>query len=216
MNFKPLPRAFYQPSAQVVAPLLLGHYLLRRTPEGLCGGIIVETEAYLVGDPACHAYKRETPRNRAMWGEPGHAYVYLIYGYHFCFNAVCQPSGVAEAVLVRAIEPTFGIDILKNNRPVARERDITNGPGKLCTALKIDRALDEVDLCTATSPLFIARNTKRDQLIEQLAPLVTTTRIGITQAADRPLRFYLQGSSFVSVRAKFSHDSVAKLSPESP
>lgn len=202
MEFQPLPRDFYQPSAKVVAPLLLGHYLLRRTPEGLCGGEIVETEAYLTDDPACHAYKRETPRNRAMWGEHGRAYVYLIYGYHFCFNAVCQPKGIAEAVLVRAIEPTFGREILKQNRPVPRERDLTNGPAKFCAAMHIDRALDGVDICDAGSQLFIARNPQREQFLKDNAPLITTTRIGITQAADWPLRFYLEGSQYVSKKAR--------------
>lgn len=202
MNFTPLPREFYAPSAKIVAPLLLGHYLLRRTEEGLCGGEIVETEAYLSDDPACHAYKRETPRNRAMWGEHGRAYVYLIYGYHFCFNAVCQPQGMAEAVLVRALAPTFGREILKEKRCVARERDLTNGPAKFCAAMHIDRTLDGVDICNSESPLFIARNPQREQFIEENAPLITTTRIGITQAADWPLRFYLDGSEFVSKRLK--------------
>ena len=202
MKLSPLPREFYQPSAKIVAPLLLGHYLLRRTEKGLCGGEIVETEAYLSDDPACHAYKRETPRNRSMWGEAGNAYVYLIYGYHFCFNAVCQPKGIAEAVLVRAIEPNFGREILEANRPTLRERDLTNGPAKFCAALQIDRALDGADICDAASPLFIARNAQREKFIAQNAPLITTTRIGITQAADWPLRFYLHGSKFVSKRAK--------------
>lgn len=202
MDFSPLSREFYEPSAKVVAPLLLGHYLLRRTEKGLCGGEIVETEAYLTDDPACHAYKRETPRNRAMWGQEGRSYVYLIYGYHFCFNAVCQPKGIAEAVLIRAIEPTFGIEILKENRSVPRERDLTNGPAKFCAAMQIDRALDGVDLCDAEGPLFIARNPKRDEFIKQNGPLITTTRIGITQATDWPLRFYVDGSVYVSRRAR--------------
>jgi DNA-3-methyladenine glycosylase len=202
MSFEPFSRAFYEPSAKIVAPLLLGHYLLHRTKNGICGGEIVETEAYLSDDPACHAYKRQTPRNRAMWGEPGHAYVYLIYGYHFCFNAVCQPKGVAEAVLVRAIEPTFGREIMQHNRPVLREGDLTNGPAKFCAAMQIDRTLDGVDICDLASPLFIARNPQRDVFVEQHKSLVTTTRIGITQAADWPLRFYLDGSKFVSKRAK--------------
>lgn len=204
MEFSPLPREFYAPSAKIVAPLLLGHYLLRRTENGLCGGEIVETEAYLSDDPACHAYKRETPRNRAMWGQHGHAYVYLIYGYHFCFNAVCQPRGVAEAVLVRAIEPSFGRDILKENRPTLRERDLTNGPAKFCAAMQIDRALDGADICHSEAPLFIAKNPQRERFIEENAPLITTTRIGITQAADWPLRFYLDGSEFVSKRVKLN------------
>ena len=200
MIFLPLTRTFYEPSARIVAPLLLGHTLLRRTQHGICGGVIVETEAYLTDDPACHAYKRETPRNRVMWGEPGHAYVYLIYGYHFCFNAVCRPKGVAEAVLVRAVEPTFGLEILKTNRAVPRERDLTSGPAKFCAALQITRDFDGADICDAASPLFIAENPQREAFLAAHAPLVTTTRIGITQAADWPLRFYLGGSDFVSKR----------------
>lgn len=166
---KPLPRSFYQPSAEIVAPALLGHFLLRSTPEGICGGAIVETEAYLVGDPACHAYVRESPRNKSMWGECGRAYVYLIYGTHFCFNAVCGKTGVAEAVLVRAIEPTFGLEILKAHRGVLRERDITNGPAKLCAAMHINRELDGVDICLPDSPLFIAENPDRSTLLMQRA-----------------------------------------------
>ena len=103
-NFSPLPRGFYEPSAKVVAQELLGHFLIRNTPDGFCGGPIVETEAYLVGDAACHAAPGPTNRNRVMFGHPGHAYVYLIYGFHFCVNAVCRPAGIAEALLIRAVE----------------------------------------------------------------------------------------------------------------
>ena len=200
MSFTPLPRNFYEPSADVVAPALLGHFLLRSTPEGIVGGVIVETEAYLTNDPACHAYVRETPRNKSMWGECGNAYVYLIYGYHFCFNAVCHEKGVAEAVLVRAIEPTFGIEILQSHRGVLRPRDLTNGPAKLCAAMNINRELDGVDICNANSPLFIAQNPDRSTLIQDRAPLVQTTRIGISKAEDWPLRWYLGSSEFVSKR----------------
>src|SRR5690606_27347688 len=120
-----LPREFYEPSAEIVAPELLGHFLLRSTPEGLFGGVIVETEAYLQNDPACHAYVRKSARNATMFGDFGRSYVYLIYGMHFCFNAVCGENGIAEAVLVRAIEPAFGIGVLQANREVLRERDLT-------------------------------------------------------------------------------------------
>ncbi len=200
MNYFPLSREFYEPSAKIVAPRLLGQLLLRRTPAGICGGVIVETEAYLCEDPASHAYKRETPRNRSMWGEMGRAYIYLIYGKHFCFNAVCGANGVAEAVLARAIEPTLGVEILKANRCVPRECDVTNGPAKFCAAMQITREFDGTDLCAIESPLFIVDNPLRESFIAQNAPLVTTTRIGITEAADWPLRFYLGGSKFVSKR----------------
>jgi len=198
--FQPLPREFYKPSAEIVAPELLGHYLLRSTPSGVCGGVIVETEAYLQNDPACHAYVRETSRNKSMWGECGRAYVYLIYGYHFCFNAVCNETGIAEAVLIRAIEPTFGIEILQANRIATRERDLTNGPAKLCAAMNINRELDGVDICDSHSPLFIGENPDRNALLAQRAPTIQTTRIGLSKAEDWPLRWYLGGSEFVSKR----------------
>ena len=161
----------------------------------------METEAYLADDPACHGYKRETPRNRSMFGSPGHAYIYFIYGNHWCFNAVCRPAGVAEAVLVRAIEPVFGLEWMQANRAVARARDLTNGPAKFCAALNIDRALDAVNLCDRGSRIFIAKNPGRDRLVDSPGRIVTTTRIGITQAAGWPLRFYLKESAYVSRRA---------------
>ncbi|MEO6181590.1 MAG: DNA-3-methyladenine glycosylase [Verrucomicrobiota bacterium] len=201
MKFKPLPRIFYEPSAEVVAPLLLGHWLIRNTPSGPCGGPIVETEAYLSNDPACHGAVGETARNRAMWGAHGHSYVYLIYGYHFCFNAVCRPAGIAEAVLIRAVEPAFGEEFMRNQRTVAELRNLTNGPAKLCSAMKIERAMDGVDLCSKNSLVFIAQNPEVKRFCEELGPTATTARIGITKAAEMPLRFYLSGSMFVSKRA---------------
>ena len=198
MTFVPLATSFYEPSAEAVAPLLLGHWLVRKTPAGPSGGIIVETEAYLANDPASHGYKRETPRNRAMYGPPGRAYVYFIYGNHWCFNAVCRPAGVAEAVLVRAIEPAFGLEWMRSNRPVTNAVHLTNGPAKFCAALKIDRNLDAADLCDRDSNVFIAQNPEHRELVQRLGPITTTTRIGITKAADWPLRFHLAGSRHVS------------------
>ncbi len=200
-QLSPLPRSFYQPSARLVAPRLLGHWLVRRTPQGLAGGRIVETEAYVKNDPACHAYIGRTMRNRVMWEAPGKAYVYLIYGFYFCFNAVCRPEGEAEAVLVRAVDVMFGREWMEKNRPVAQEAQLTSGPGKLCVALKVDRALDGADLCDSSSPIFIAENRERNAFRRQFGPTVTTMRIGLTQAADWPLRFYLDKSAFVSKRA---------------
>ena len=194
----PLPRAFYRPSAEVVAQELLGHWLIRNTPGGPCGGAIVETEAYLTDDPACHAFNGETDRNRVMWGPPGHAYVYFIYGNHWCVNAVCQPSGTAEAVLIRAIEPVMGVELMRARRSVSRDYDLTNGPGKLCAAMDIDRDMNGVDLCDAKSPLFIARNPGLKSFLRERGPMTTSTRIGISRASALPLRFHLEGSPFVS------------------
>lgn len=196
--WKPLPRDFFQPSAKIVAPRLLGHWLIRRTPEGFSGGPIVETEAYLENDPGCHAFVGMTNRNRRMFGHPGHAYVYLIYGFYHCFNTVCRPSGVGEAVLVRGVEAHFGVEWMRANRPVEKEAQLTSGPGKICAALKMDRALDGADLCDVNSEVFVAENPKAAEFRRKFGPRITTTRIGLTQAADWPLRFYLQKSAFVS------------------
>ncbi|HEX8464883.1 MAG TPA: DNA-3-methyladenine glycosylase [Abditibacterium sp.] len=198
--FEPLPRQFYAPSADEVAPDLLGHFLLRRVENQWLGGEIVETEAYLQNDPACHAYVRETPRNRVMWGDFGFAYVFRIYGGYFCINAVCQAKGIAEAVLIRAIEPRFGLETMQSLRPVAKERDLTNGPSKLCIALGIAGAQNGLDMSSGESDLIIARNPDRDIFLENRAPRVQTTRIGLTRAANWPLRWYLGGSKAVSRR----------------
>lgn len=201
-NLKPLPRVFYEPSAEAVAARLLGHLLVRKTPRGWCGGVIVETEAYLRNDAAAHSFRGETPRNRVMFGPPGYAYVYFIYGNHWCVNAVCRQRGIPEAILIRAIEPSLGLDFMQGRRPVLNPHELTNGPGKLCAAMGIDRGLDGVDLCDRKSPLFIAKNPSRRTFLRHSGPVVTTTRIGITQAAALPLRFYLERNPFVSRRGK--------------
>src|SRR5215218_4340954 len=201
-SFSPLPASFYEPSAELIAPKLLGHFLLRRTPDGAwAGGAIVETEAYLANDPACHGFRRETARNRSMYGPPGRAYVYFIYGNYFCFNAVCSRTGMAEAVLIRAIEPTFGEDWMVKNRPVTKRRDLTSGPSKLCLALDIEREFDGADICSLKSDLIVAENFERKQFLKERGPIVTTTRIGLSVAEHMPLRYYLNGSEFVSRRA---------------
>ena len=197
-KFIPLPRSFYLPSAKIVAPRLLGHWLLRNTPSGPCGGAIVETEAYLTGDPASHGFPGETARNRVMFGEPGHGYVYFIYGCHFCVNAVCRPPGISEAVLIRALEPAIGELILRRRRHVHYRRELTNGPAKLCSALEITRELDGTDLCAKESPLVIARNPHLAGTLGKLGPVRVTPRIGISKAAELPLRFLLDGSDCVS------------------
>lgn len=197
----PLPVSFYEPSAARVAPRLLGHFLIRKTAAGFSGGPIVETEAYLADDPACHGHRGETARNRSMFGPPGRAYVYFIYGNHWCCNAVCRPAGVAEAVLIRAIEPALGEAWMHTNRPAKSPRELTSGPARLCEAMQIDRKLDGADLCDATSPLFIAANPGVKQCLRERGPMITTTRVGLSRAEHLPLRFYLSESSFVSRRA---------------
>jgi len=199
----PLPFSFYEPSAEIVAPKLLGHFLLRRSPDGRwAGGAIVETEAYLANDPACHGFRRETARNRSMYGPPGRAYVYFIYGNYFCCNAVCAHQGVAEAVLIRALEPTFGEPWMCRNRPVTKPRELTSGPSKLCLALDIEREFDGAELSSLKSDLIIAQNPNVKRFLRERGPMITTTRIGLSIAEHMPLRFYLEDSEFVSKRMR--------------
>jgi DNA-3-methyladenine glycosylase len=200
MQYDPLPRSFYLPAADLVAPKLLGHLLFRRIGDIWVGGPIVETEAYLFEDPASHSFAGETARNRSMYGPPGHAYVYFIYGNHYCVNAVTCPKGVGEAVLIRAMEPQFAVDVMRKNRPIPKELDLTNGPAKLCSALAIERDLDSADLCDPASSLIIARNADRRKYLASFGPITRTTRIGITKASDSLLRFYLDRSPYVSRR----------------
>jgi DNA-3-methyladenine glycosylase len=173
------------------ARFLIGKMLVRVLPEGGAGGRIVETEAYGVGDPAGHAYRGMTPRNRALFLERGHAYVYLAYGISFMLNVSSEAPGVGAGILIRAIEPTEGVAIMERNRGADRVRDLARGPGRLCTALKIDRGLDGIDLCQA-GPLWLGSDSQASNDIGQ------SKRIGITRAADSLLRFFLRGNRFVS------------------
>lgn len=197
-KFRPLPRDFFLPSAREVAPQLVGHWLVRRDGDETLGGLIVEVEAYLRDDPACHAFKGESERTKSMWGPHGHCYVYLIYGFHFCMNTVCRPKGEAEGVLLRAMHPIWGIEKMRERRGGLQDRQIASGPGKLCAALGVTRALDGTDICNTKSPVFVAENPERANVVSAMGPLVQTTRIGISKAADWPLRWYLGGSAHVS------------------
>jgi DNA-3-methyladenine glycosylase len=174
-----------------LARFLVGRIVVRELPEGLLSGRIVETEAYLAGDAASHAYRGMTPRNRSMFLERGHAYVYLAYGISFMLNVSSEAAGVGEAVLIRALQPLAGIALMERNRGTASLRDLARGPGRLAQAMRIDRELDGVDLC-ARNALWLGE----DGL--PAGEIGTSTRIGITKDADRPLRFYLRGSAFVS------------------
>jgi DNA-3-methyladenine glycosylase len=174
-----------------LARFLIGKLLVRTLAEGVAGGRIVETEAYTVGDPAGHAYRGITPRNRALFFEHGHAYVYLAYGTSFMLNVSSETQGVGAGVLIRAIEPTLGITIMQRNRGIERLRDLARGPGRLAAALGIDRHLDGIDLCQP-GPLWLGSDGRASDDIGQ------GKRIGITRAADDPLRFYVRGNGFVS------------------
>ena len=170
---------------------LLGCVLSRRSPEGLASGVIVETEAYRPEDPACHAYKGPTMRNRTMFGGPGLAYVYLSYGTHRLLNVVCEGEGVGSAVLIRALRPTEGREVMARRR--GRESSLCNGPGRLTQALAIDLSHDGRDL------------TRGDLNISSGEPsgeIVATIRIGITRGTELPWRYLVLGDENVSVRPK--------------
>ncbi len=173
-----------------LAGFLIGKMLVRVLAEGVVAGRIVETEAYGIGDPAGHAYRGITPRNRALFLERGHAYVYLAYGSSFMLNVSGETSGVGAGVLIRVIEPTDGITIMQRNRGTERVRDLARGPGRLSAALEIDRRLDGIDLCQA-GPLWLGSDGRASGEIGQ------SIRIGITRAADSLLRFYVRGNRFV-------------------
>jgi DNA-3-methyladenine glycosylase len=174
-----------------LARFLIGKMVWRMLAEGVAGGRIVETEAYGIGDPAGHAYRGMTPRNRALFLERGHAYVYLAYGTSFMLNVSSETSGVGAGVLIRAIEPTDGITIMERNCGTRLVRDLARGPGRLCAALAIDRRLDGINLCQA-GPLWLGSDGQASGEIGQ------SKRIGITRAVDGLLRFYARGNSFVS------------------
>ncbi len=192
MPFGPiLRRAFYGPPAPEVARALLGKILVH----GPTAGMIVETEAYLGGDDlASHSARGLTPRTRVIFGPPGHAYVYFIYGMYECLNLVCEPKGSTGCVLIRALEPVAGIELMQRRRPAARRlEDLTSGPGKLTLAMAITRAHNGADVTRGS--LVVREPSQPADIAIQVTP-----RIGITQCADLPLRFVIQGNQFVSRR----------------
>ena len=180
-----LGRDFFARSVHEVAPELIGVTLLF---DGV-GGSIVEVEAYDHEDPAAHGYRGRTDRNKSMFGPPGHAYVYRSYGIHWCLNLVCEEEGSASAVLLRALEPTRGLDAMRARRSLADERLLCSGPGRLCQALGVTREHDG---------LALDRDPFELHAREQEPELVTGLRVGITKAAERPWRYALAGSRFLS------------------
>jgi len=173
-----------------VARGLLGHLLIHETAAGVLVGRIVEVEAYRgPRDPASHAYTR-TARSEIMWGRPGIAYVYFSYGNHYCLNVVTEPEGTAGAVLLRAVEPVEGVEIMRRNRGVREDRLLASGPGRLTQAFGIGGGDNGADL--TRPPLYLARGRARP------VPVAAGPRIGIRAAADRPWRFYIPGNPCVS------------------
>jgi DNA-3-methyladenine glycosylase len=184
---KPLKRAFFGRSVHEVAPDLIGATLL---VNGV-GGIIVELEAYHHTEPAAHSYRGPTPRNMVMFGPPGFIYVYRSYGIHWCINFVCEKEGSASAVLIRALQPTHGIQTMQRRRGLQDERSLCSGPGKLTEALAITHAYNGLALDAPPVALY-ARRGKPD--------IVEGLRIGLTKAIDLPWRYGLRDSKFLSKR----------------
>jgi DNA-3-methyladenine glycosylase len=183
-----------------LARFLLGKIVVRELYAGRMTGRIVETEAYPPRDPAAHHFRGPTPRNRTMFLQRGLAYVYFTYGNHFMLNVSAENPGVGGGVLIRALEPLEGIDLMQNNRKTTNLRELTRGPGRLAQALQIDRTLDGVDLCSP-GPLWLATvrpDPSAPRLPRRGNQLGVSTRIGITHAAHRRLRFYERGNPHVS------------------
>jgi DNA-3-methyladenine glycosylase len=187
-------RSFFYQATDDVAQQLLGTYVVRKLDKELLIGKIVETEAYLpFHDLAAHAHKGETRRTKILFGEPGYSYVYSIHRSH-CLNVVTEGVGIPGCVLVRALEPMAGIDVMHAVRKTAKFYNLTNGPGKVCQAFQISRALNGVDLTSAASVLTLVRgDADRSSL-----SIEVSTRVGISKATHLPLRFSVKGNAFVS------------------
>jgi DNA-3-methyladenine glycosylase len=188
-----LPPEFFARDTEIVARELLGCVIESHSPEGVTSGRIVETEAYVGEDDlACHAAAGRTIRTEPLYGPPGTSYVYFIYGVHWCFNAVTRDAGLPSAVLVRAVEPLAGLELMRLRRPAARrDTDLSNGPGKLCSALGIDKRHNALPL--DRPPLVIREGVRVSSARVQITP-----RIGITKCADWPLRWIVADNPWVS------------------
>jgi DNA-3-methyladenine glycosylase len=193
---KKLPRSFYIRPTLLVAKDLLGKHIVRKIGKTILSGKIVEVEAYRgTKDPASHAYRGKTKRNEVMFREGGYLYVYFTYGMHFCANVVAGKEGVGEAVLIRALEPAVGIEVMKKNRKfgnsVGAIHSLTNGPAKLCDALGIERANNGTDLLG--DEIFLIKG----ELIDK-SKIGSSTRIGISRGKEKKWRFFVRGNKWVS------------------
>jgi DNA-3-methyladenine glycosylase len=230
-EFGRLPREFFARPAPELAPELLGGVLWHDTPEGRVAAVITEVEAYTRTDPASHSYRGKTDHNAVMFGPPGYAYVYFIYGMHFCVNLVCEPDGLASAVLLRAGRITEGAALANERRRNGRgrrgagageqertvpPRELARGPARLCQALAIDRTLNGADVCTAGSPLGFGSLPAASLDVagepDPAAEISNGPRVGISQAADVPWRFWLAAEPSVSTYRR----SVPRRRPPKP
>jgi DNA-3-methyladenine glycosylase len=201
-----LPTTFYDRPTELVARELLGTVLEHRTAEGTAAGRIVETEAYIgEHDLACHAAAGKTARTAPLYGRPGIAYVYFIYGMYWCVNAVTRSEGEPSAVLIRAIEPIAGLDLMRARRPRARnDIELTNGPGKLCLALAIGRDENWSDLRRSSLVIRAGAPVSDDDV-------VVTPRIGVSRCVDWPLRYFMRDNPWVSkTPAHFERQSIVR------
>jgi DNA-3-methyladenine glycosylase len=192
LDVPPLSRADLPIDTVEMARSLVGKTLTHDRPEGRARGRIVETEAYPVGDPAAHAFVGLTRRNRSLFGERGHCYVYLGYGVSWLANVSSESDGVGAGVLLRALEPLEGIELMRQRRGRERLADLASGPGKLCMAMDIHRGQDGVDLCGGASSLWLGH------AVRPTGEIGVSVRIGITKAAERPWRFFERGSPYLS------------------
>ena len=189
--------SFFRQDTVELARKLLGCLLIHRTPDGITGGMIVEAEAYVgASDKACHAYRNRSERTEIMYGDGGFAYVYLIYGMHHCFNVVTGPAGEGNAVLIRALEPVIGLELMRKRRQADKLQNLCSGPGKVCQALGITKNEYGLDLCAEDSPLRLVlyRRIPDDQV-------ASSPRINVAyaeEAAAWPWRFYVKDNMYVS------------------
>jgi DNA-3-methyladenine glycosylase len=186
-----LKRDFYSAPTLILAREILGKYLTHRTKDGFLSGRIVETEAYIGSDDqASHARFGYTPRSRLMFGPPGYAYIYFIYGMYHCLNVVTEQPGMPAAVLIRALEPVDGLEIMMRRR--GRRSDLTNGPGRLCRALGIDGSLNGIDLCG--DELYI------EDRGGKMREIISSPRVGVSGGKGKHWRFYIKGNRWISRR----------------